>query len=111
MNKRKYKKLQKKYEAKSYYEYRLRKILKYGSTKGDNILVHIIDSRKMDLKHPLKISIYKNQVIVSNPELSSTNIDEFKYTGSLSNPELNKIVDNIKNHLPKLSELTGIPIK
>lgn len=62
MNKRQYKKYCKKYKQRSYYKVRRKRIIKnihdkYGSEYN---MIHIIDSHRMDLKHPIKITLFKN---------------------------------------------------
>lgn len=71
MNKRQKKKCDKKFGLRSYYEVRRHKVYmavsKYSEEIGleRNPIVYIIDSRRMDLKHPIKISLISNAVPIS----------------------------------------------
>lgn len=74
MNKRQKKKFEKKLHYKKYYNVRRARIMKIismhdkdeDSNKNGFDLVYIIDSRKMDLKHPKKIQLLKNCYFISS---------------------------------------------
>ena len=72
MNKRQYKKLRKKLYKHRYYDVRQEMICKNISSKysnemknGQNIL-YIVDSRKMNLKHPISIKLFFNCIPISS---------------------------------------------
>ena len=74
MNRRQKKKFEKKLHCKKYCNVRREKIMrcvnKYGQSlnlpkKGGFNMVYIVDSRRMDLKHPSKIQLLANCVPVS----------------------------------------------
>lgn len=77
MNKRKKKKYERKFRQKVYYNARKCKIARFTSnfiqTKENVDLLHIIDSKRGNLKHPLKIACFTNIRPVSVSCLDSAN--------------------------------------
>lgn len=69
MNKRQYKKYVKKYNKKSYYNYRYEVIKNYirgrYDTNEDGLFIYIIDSRKGNLKHLKRVQCFTNVYPVS----------------------------------------------
>ena len=64
MNKRQKKKFKKKYNCKTYYHMREKRIIKiaesYMNDTDMNRLIYIVDSRRMDLKHPVSVKLFTN---------------------------------------------------
>lgn len=66
MNKRQKKKLKKKLGCKSYYKYRQKVLIQKAcrgiknADEGCFNIVHIIDSKKMNLKHPHSVKVFTN---------------------------------------------------
>ena len=96
MNKRQKKKFDKKLNNKTYYNYRRCKLalaLK-SYTTGENDILYIVDSKRMDLKHIKEISVLKNVTILQPKLNKDDNSGEFAIEFSCFNTSCNDAVDN-----------------
>lgn len=109
MNKRQKKKFEKKLNNKTYYNYRRRKLalLLKSYTIGENDILCITDSRRMDLKHIDKICVLRN-VTMSQPNLNKDdkageitiefNCNNTSYSSTVNN-KTDELINNYKNWL------------
>lgn len=114
MNKRQYKKYLKKYKVKSYYDMRSKLITKNLYARFNEIsdvnkynshLIYIIDSKRGDLKHIQKITLFSGTYPVS---INSDNIINSDTNNSNTNVSLeyfcSKSQDHMNQHMKLLDD-------
>ena len=103
MNKRQKKKFEKKLFCKTYYGCRQRKLslLAERYDVGENDILYIVDSKRMDLKHLHRVCVLKDVNIQPcyNTDHNVNDVDiEFSCNGSSYNDDINNIADELMNN-------------
>lgn len=106
------KKQLKKLGCKSYYEYRRKKIILAASEAIGEVepgcfnMIHIIDSRKMNLKHPHSVKVFRN-CYPTGMNIASDSKEkeiEFQCTSVLENEKVKSVASNYTQRLNALCE-------